>query len=95
VQFPEDGSYFENNEIGYPCFNSEDNIARYVKEYDYIRHFKKDPEPNSFFKPVQWPESQQFLEGVSVNTLCEPIMEDEKGLKDFGSSAIWVPLCML
>lgn len=41
VEFPDDASYFEENDIGYPSFGSEDNGARYVPEYDYIRHFQK------------------------------------------------------
>ena len=28
VEFPDDTSYFEENDIGYPSFNSEDNGAR-------------------------------------------------------------------
>lgn len=94
VQFPEDASHFEESEIGYPCFNTEDNGARYVPEYDYIRHFRKDPAANTFFKPVGWPESQNYLGETSIDALCEPI-EDEKGLADFGPQTIWVPLCML
>lgn len=94
VQFPEDSSYFESEEIGYPCFTSKDNGARYVPESDYIRHFEKTPAPNSYFRPVQWPESQRYFGEDSIHALCEPI-EDEKGLKDFDLQAIWVPLCML
>jgi hypothetical protein len=94
VEFPEDSSHFENNEIGYPCFNSEDNGARYVTEYEYIKHFEKDPIPNTYFRPLRWPESQSYFGESSTDALCEPI-EDEKGLADFGSQAIWVPLCML
>lgn len=52
VKHPEDSTYFERKEIGYPCFNSEDNGARYVPEYEYILHFKKDPETDQYFKPV-------------------------------------------
>ena len=102
VQFPEDPSDFERNETGYPCFNSEDNGARYVSEYDYLRHFQKDPPPNACFKAVSWPDSQAYMqekEGDSepVHTIlarCEPI-EDEKGIEDFGSSALWVPCAIL
>ena len=56
VEFPDDTSYFEENDIGYPSFNSEDNGARYVPQRDYIEHFKKDPAPNSCFRPLCWPE---------------------------------------
>lgn len=96
VEFPDDISYFEENDIGYPCFGSEDNGARYVPEYDYIRHFKKDPAPNSCFRPLRWPESQPYLfpdePNESIDALNEPI-NDEKGLADFGEQAVWVPLC--
>jgi hypothetical protein len=93
VQFPEDSSYFENEEIGYPCFNSEDNGARYVPEYDYIRHFQKDPMPESLYKPLCWPESQQYLS--HPDSRCEAIIADEKALADFGPAAVWVPMCLL
>ena len=61
VEFPEDSSYFEENDIGYPSFNSEDTGARYVPQRNYIDHFKKDPEPNNCFRPFRWPESQSYL----------------------------------
>jgi hypothetical protein len=95
VEFPEDAGYFEGNDIGYPCFNSEDNGARYVPEEDYINHFEREPHPNTYFKPIRWSESQSYMgSDDSVSALCEPVIADEKGLKDFGSSAIWVPLCL-
>ena len=97
VEFPEDASYFEENDIGYPCFNSEDNGARYVPEEEYIKHFGHEPQPNSYFSPVVWPDSQEYFgdEEDSIDDLCEPIIADEKALMDFGSSAIWVPLCLI
>jgi hypothetical protein len=98
VEFPEDASYFEESEIGYPCFNSDDNGARYVPEEEYIKHFGYEPQPNTYFKPVRWPESQKYLgddEDDDSGALCEPIIADEKGLSDFGSSAVWVPLCLI
>lgn len=98
IEFPDDTSYFEDNGIGYPSFESEDNGARYVPEYDYIRHFKKDPAPNSCFRPLRWPESQPYLfpdePNDAIDTLNEPI-GDEKGIADFGEQAVWVPLCNL
>ena len=94
VEFPEDSSYFENANIGYPCFNVEDNGARYVPIMDYIRHFGRCPKTNTLFLPVMWPDSQNYLGETSIDALCEPI-EDEKGLAEFGPQAIWVPLCML
>ena len=98
VECPDDATYFEENDIGYPSFESEDNGARYVPEYDYIQHFEKDPPANAYFKPIQWPESQPHLfpdePNESTDALCEPI-NDEKGRADFGEQAVWVPLCNL
>lgn len=98
VEFPDDATYFEENDIGYPSFESEDNGARYVPEYDYIQHFEKDPPANAYFKPIQWPESQPHLfpdePNESTDALCEPI-NDEKGRADFGKQAVWVPMCNL
>ncbi len=93
VQFPEDASYFENEEIGYPCFASEDNGAMYVPEYEYTQHFMKDPVPGNLFRPVMWPDSQDFLEHPDER--CEVILADEQSLADFGSSAVWVPVGLL
>jgi tellurite resistance-related uncharacterized protein len=94
VEFPENSLPFENDEIGYPCFNSEDNGARYVPIMEYVKQREKYPEANTLFKPVMWPDSQNYLGETSIDHLCEAI-EDEKGLADFGPQAIWVPLCML
>lgn len=98
VEFPEDSSYFEENDIGYPSFGSEDNGARYVPQRDYIDHFKKDPVPSSCFRPLRWPESQPYLfpdeSNESIDALNEPI-GDEKGLEDFGEQAVWAPFCNL
>jgi len=93
VEFPEDGTHFETNGIGYPCFNSQDNGARYVPEYDYISYFKKAPSSGSLFRPVVWPESQNYLH--SSDDRCEVIMADEKALEAFGSSSVWVPVELL
>ena len=98
VEFPENSSYFEENDIGYPSFESEDNGARYVSEHDYLDHFKKGPTPDSCFKPLCWPESQPYLfpdkPNDAVDALNEPI-SDEKGIGDFGEQAVWVSLCNL
>jgi hypothetical protein len=93
VAHPEDSSHFENEDIGYPCFNSDDNGARYVPEYEYLRHFKKDPVPESMFRPVMWPDSQDYLEHTDER--CEVVLADEKTLESFGSSAVWVPVEIL
>ena len=98
VEFPDDATYFEENDIGYPSCESEDNGARYVSEYDYIQRFEQDPPANAYFKPMQWPESQPHLfpdePNESTDALCEAI-NDEKGRADFGEQAVWVPLCNL
>jgi hypothetical protein len=88
VEYPEDTCCFENEGIGYPCFNSEDNGACYVPEYDYIKYYRKCPSKEKYFNPVPWPDSQEYMD----NPECEAIIADEKGLEDFGSSAYWVPL---
>ena len=95
VEFPEDAGFFEEKNIGYPCYNSKDNGARYVSEEDYIKHFGRKPADNSFYLPLLWPDSQEYLEMAdSKGALCEIITADEKSLNDFGASAIWVPLCL-
>lgn len=98
AEFPDDTAHFEENDTGYPAYESQDNGARYVPEYDYILHFQKNPPTNAYFKPLQWPESQPYLfpdePNESTDALCEPIT-DEKGRTDFGEQAVWVPLCML
>lgn len=91
VSFPEDSRYFEQEDIGYPCFNTGDNGARYVLECEYIRFFKKTPDKGKYFSPVAWPDAQKYMD----NPLCEAIIGDEKGLKKFGSSSFWVPVKLL
>lgn len=86
VKFPEDSDYFEQKNIGYPCFNSEDNGACYIPEYEYLKKFNRHPNIEQYYKPVTWPDSQEYL--------CDPLYEvitDEKGLKDFGFSSLWMP----
>lgn len=97
VEFPESPSFFEKHELGYPCFNSNDNGAMYVPEHLYRTHFGKEPEANTLYRPVQWLESQTYfeIEPESTAALCEPIEADAKSLEDFGSSSIWVPLCLI
>lgn len=98
VEFPDDTSYFEDNDIGYPSFESQDNGARYVSEYNYILHFQKTPAENACYKPLRWSESQPHLfpdePNESAHALCKP-MWDEKSIADFGEQAVWVPLCNL
>jgi hypothetical protein len=93
VEFPEDASYFENGDTGYPCFSSKDNGARYVPERHYIHRFRKTPAADKYYRPVMWPESQNWLHRSDAR--CEVVMADEKALADFGSSEVWVPLSLL
>ena len=96
VDFPEDTLHFEDNAIGYPCFTSEDNGARYVTEFDYINQFKRKPEPEQYFCLIQWPNSQPYFElSPEKQKQCEPVLYDEKTISDFGSSAIWVPFLLI
>lgn len=97
VQYPADASFYENLEVGYPCFNSEDNGARYVPEHFYRQHTGKEPAANTLFQPVQWPESQSYfdLKPKSIAALCEPIEADVQSLEDFGTSSVWVPVCLI
>ncbi|MDR2913622.1 MAG: hypothetical protein LBV74_02120 [Tannerella sp.] len=87
VEYPDDASYFEQEDVGYLCFNSEDNGARYIPEYEYIKKFKRHPKPEQLYSPVSWPDSQEYLD----HPLCEAIIADEKALKDFGSASLWMP----
>lgn len=94
VEYPEDASCFEQKEIGYPSWNSQDNGARYVSQYDYIRQFGKSPDSAHCYRPVCWPDSQKYFEDTRPDAHCE-LIQDEAALEKFGSSAFWVPLCML
>lgn len=89
------------DDLGYPSREARNSNARYIPTYDYIRIFKKGPEPNSYFQPVRFPESKQYMPcenyngdpaGDSIQSLNESIL-DEKGISDFGANAIWVPSC--
>jgi hypothetical protein len=93
VEFPESGAYFEENDIGYPCYKSQDNGARYIPECNYVHHFGKEPASDKYYRPVVWPKSQNYLHNPEGR--CEVIMADEKALSDFGGSAVWVPVDLL
>ncbi len=93
VEFPDDSSYFEENDIGYPCFNSDDNGAWYVAECYYVQRFGKAPVPERLFRPVSWPESQLYLH--HSDSRCEVVMANGKALNDFGDSSVWVPVDLL
>lgn len=88
MEFPEDSAPFEEEGTGYPA-ESGDNGARYVPEEDYIRHTSKSPERDKCYRAVCWPDSQKYM-GTKG---CEPI-QDENGIRDFGTSAYWVPLLL-
>lgn len=87
VEFPEDASSFEENETGYPSWNSGDNGARYVPEAEYIRVFGKSPKPEKCYRAVCWPDSQEYIGKEEYE-----LIQDENGIRDFGTSAYWVPL---
>lgn len=89
VEFPKDASSFEESGIGYPSWNSGDNGARYVPEAEYIREFGESPEPEKCYRAMCWPDSQKYMETKG----CE-LIQDEDALKEFGSSAYWVPLSL-
>ena len=86
TEFPEDASCFEEEGIGFPCWNSEDNGARYVPVWEYIRKFGKSPNPEKCYRAICWPDSQEYI----GNEECE-LIQDEEALEKFGSSAYWVP----
>lgn len=89
VEYPDDSTYFEEEEIGYPSFIREDNGARYVPEHEYILLFQKKPDPNLYYRVCQWPDSQELLDEVKSDDSMEEIT-DEKALKDFICPAYWV-----
>jgi hypothetical protein len=43
---------------------------------------------------VCWPESQELMEHPEFNTRCY-LINDDKGIEDFGSSAYFVPVDMI
>lgn len=90
VEFPEDSAHFEEEEIGFPAFDRDDNGARFVPENEYMRYFDRTPDKNRCFRAVEWPASQEF----SNNDRCILINDDE-GLESFGSAAYWVPVKLL
>lgn len=98
VEHPEDSQFYADCEVGYDCYSSEDNGAMYVPEHFYTAHTDKEPDASKVFIPVTWPESQEYFElqfeKESIFELCEPI-EHGKAFDDFGSQAIWVPLCLI
>lgn len=90
VEFPEDASFFEENGIGYPSWNSGDNGARYVPEAEYIREFGESPEPEKCYRAMCWPDSQEYIEKEGYE-----LIQDENGIRDFGTLACWVPLSLI
>lgn len=88
-------SFFENNEIGYESYESDDNGARYVPEHIYIAHFGKEPKKRSIYEPVCWPESQECFDWQDSKPKkyeqCEPI----SSTLDFDAMAIWVPQSLI
>lgn len=102
VENPEETDLLPDD-LGYPSAVAQSSNARYITEYEYIHIFKKDPEPNSYYELVCFPDSQKYMpdenedgepEGDSIQALNE-LINDEKGLEDFGGNAYWVPKCNL
>ncbi len=92
VEFPDDASLFEEKNIGFPSWTSEDNGARYVPEYDYIDELEESPEPGQCFKVVCWPDSQEYMEKADNPDSRIEVVQNEAALEKFGSSAYWVPI---
>ncbi|MFR9592460.1 MAG: hypothetical protein SNG27_08710, partial [Rikenellaceae bacterium] len=94
VEHPEDYSMFEESEIGFDCYNSDDNGARYVPEHLYIAHFDKEPEDKQIYLPIGWPESHAYLEWEHTDpdkfTRCEYINPADPVL-ELGCNALFVP----
>ena len=61
-----------------------------MSEEDYVRHTGKSPERDKCYRAVCWPDSQKYM-GMKG---CDPI-QDENGIRDFGTSAYWVPLLLM
>lgn len=102
VEDPEETDILPGD-IGYPSCSGQNSNARYIPEFDYIQIFKKKPEQNSYFEPVSWPDSQKYIHNEdadekftenSIDALPE-LINDEKGIEDFGEDAVWIPLCNL
>ncbi len=88
-------SFFSKNEIGYDCYNSEDNGAMYVPEHVYTAHCDNEPNPLKIYIPVCWPDSQKYLDWEHSNPdkfeRCELI----NAIEEFDSNAIWVPKSLI
>ncbi|MFI3294349.1 MAG: hypothetical protein SNI70_12650 [Rikenellaceae bacterium] len=97
VEYPE-SPFFEANEIGFECYNSEDNGARYIPEHIYIAHFDKKPKAKQIYLPIVWPQSQLCLEWEHTNPAkfakCEYINPADTVL-DLGSNALFVPQSLI
>lgn len=84
------------DDLGYPSTVARNSNARYIPEYEYIQTFKQAPDANSYFVAVCWPESQKHMpdeDGNDSIAALNELINDEKGLEDFGANAVWVPLC--
>lgn len=90
--------FFEEHEIGFECYNSDDNGARYVPEHIYIAHFENEPKKKQVYMPIGWPESQIYLEWEHTDSKkfakCEYINPADTVLK-LGSNALFVPLSLI
>ncbi|MFR9546014.1 MAG: hypothetical protein SNJ29_10610 [Rikenellaceae bacterium] len=90
--------FFEKHEVGFECYNSDDNGARYIPEHIYIAHFDNRPKAKQTFRPIGWPESQSYLEWEHTNPAkfarCEYINPADTVL-DLGSNALFVPQLLI
>ncbi len=97
VEYPE-SPFFEENEIGFECYNSDDNGARYIPENIYIAHFDKKPKAKQMYLPIGWPESQLCLEWEHTDpekfARCEYINPADTVL-GLGSNALFVPRSLI
>lgn len=94
IKFPVDTAYFEENKIGFHCYGSPDNGARYVPVEDYRAYFGKEPEQSQLYAVVEWPESQRLIEKPDVERECE-FINDMEAQQCFSLPAYWCPKSFL
>ncbi|MFR9543780.1 MAG: hypothetical protein SNJ29_15265 [Rikenellaceae bacterium] len=98
VESPEDSSFFDKNDIGFDCYNSDDNGARYVPEHIYIAHFDREPKEKQIYLPIGWPESQIYLDWEHTDSgkfiQCEYINPADTML-ELGNNALFVPKSLI
>ena len=95
VEYPEDSSFFETNEIGFDCYNSDDNGAKYIPEHLYIAHFDKKPKKIQIYEPIEWPESQEMMEWEHTAPKKFAQCELINPASGFDGNAYFVPLKLI